>query len=224
MPRSTTTVVLPTVLMTGFDAFGGDAVNPSWLAALDLHDAVIHGHRVIAAQLPTTFDGSARVLLKLMRLHKPALVVSVGLAGGRPALSLERIAINVDDARIADNAGTQPVDVPVVQGGPAAYFSTLPIKAIWQSLTAAGIPAEVSQSAGTFVCNHVFYVLMNALKKQRSLHGGLKARGGFIHVPYLPGQGMPCMPLADMVRGLQLAVSCALTTGQDAAVGAGALH
>ncbi len=210
--------------MTGFDAFGGDAVNPSWLAVQDLHDTVIHGHRVVAAQLPTTFEGSGRILLKLMRLHKPALVVCVGLAGGRGGLSLERIAINVDDTRIADNAGAQPVDVWVVPTGPDAYFSTLPIKAIWQSLIAAGIAAEVSQSAGTFVCNHLFYVLMRALKKQRSLHGGRKPRGGFIHVPYLPGQGLPCMALADMVRGLQLAVSCALTTGQDAAVGAGALH
>jgi pyroglutamyl-peptidase len=210
---------MPIVLLTGFDAFGGDAVNPSWLAADALHDDVLCGHRIVAAQLPTTFSGSNQTLLKLLRKHKPALVVCLGLAGGRAVLSLERIAINIDDARIADNAGEQPLDVPVVRDGPSAYFSTLPIKAMLQSLTAAGIAAEVSQTAGTFVCNHVFYLLMHSLKRQRHR----TTRGGFVHVPYLPGQGMPCMPLEDVVRGLRLAVSCALTTDNDARVSAGAL-
>lgn len=211
---------MPTVLLTGFDAFGGDAVNPSWLAAQALHDEVLCCHRIVAAQLPTTFAGSGPALLKLLRMHKPALVVCVGLAGGRPALSLERIAINVDDARIADNAGAQPVDAPVVKSGPAAYFSTLPIKAMLRDLTAASVAVEVSQTAGTFVCNHVFYVLMHALKKQRKS----STRGGFIHVPYLPGQGAPCMPLVDVVLGLRLTIACALGTEQDALIGAGALN
>lgn len=211
---------MPTVLLTGFDSFGGDAVNPSWLAAEALHGEVLCGHRIVAAQLPTTFAGSRQALLKLLRKYKPALVVCVGLAGGRPALSLERIAINVDDARIPDNAGAQPVDVPVVKSGPAAYFSTLPIKAMLRDLTAAGVAVEVSQTAGTFVCNHVFYVLMHALKRQRKS----SVRGGFIHVPYLPGQGAPCLPLMDAVRGLRLAVACALGTEQDALIGAGALN
>ena len=214
---------LPSVLLTGFDAFGGDAVNPSWLAVQALHDVVIDGHRVVAAQLPTTFAGSGRELLKLLRMHQPVLVVCVGLASGRSALSLERVAINIDDARIADNSGAQPVDVPVVKGGPPAYFSTLPIKAMLQSLTDAGVAAEVSQTAGTFVCNHVFYVLMHALKKQHLLSSVYNVRGGFVHVPYLPGQGVPSMSLEETVRGLQLAVSCALVTEQDALVGAGAL-
>jgi len=125
----------------------------------------------------------------------------------------------VDDARIADNAGAQPVDAPVAMRGPAAYFSSLPIKAMQQSLMTAGIAAEVSQTAGTFVCNHVFYVLMHTLKRQRNR----STRGGFVHLPYLPGQGLPCMPLQDMVRGLRLAVMCALVTKQDAVIGAGAL-
>ena len=211
---------MPVVLLTGFDPFGGDAVNPSWLAAQALHDEDIEGHRIVAALLPTTFAGSRLMLLKLLRQHKPALVVCVGLAGGRPALSLERVAINIQDARIADNAGQQPVDVPVTQRGPPAYFSTLPIKAMQHSLTAAGVAAEVSQTAGTFVCNHVFYVLMHALKKQRSSN----TRGGFVHVPYVPGQGVPCMPLDQIVRGLRLAVACALVTEQDALIGAGALN
>ena len=215
---------LPSVLLTGFDAFGGDTLNPSWLAVQALHDGVVDGHRIVAAQLPTAFEDSGPLLLKLLRKHKPVLVICVGLAGGRAALSLERIAINVDDARIADNAGAQPVDMPVVKGGPPAYFSSLPIKAMLQTLTAAGIAAEVSQTAGTFVCNHVFYVLMHALKKQRKLRDGRPVRGGFVHIPYLPGQGEPCMPLQDAMLGLRLAISCAVTTEHDALVGAGALN
>ena len=220
-PEKNLLQALPKVLLTGFDGFGGDVVNPSWLAVQALHDEVINGYRVVAAQLPTTFADSGRALLALLRTHQPVLVVCVGLAGGRSALSLERIAINVDDARIADNAGAQPVDSPIVKGGPSGYFSTLPIKAMLHSLTQAGVAAEVSQTAGTFVCNHVFYVLMHALKKQRNLH---KSRGGFVHVPYLPGQGVPCMLLEDTVRGLRVAVECALANKLDMMFGAGALN
>ena len=219
-PENNLPHAMPTVLLTGFDAFGGEALNPSWLAVQALDGEVVHGHRIVAAQLPTTFAGSGPALLKLLRTHRPALVVCVGLAGGRSALSLERIAININDARIADNAGMQPVDVPVVKRGPPAYFSTLPIKAMLHALTQAGIAAEVSQTAGTFVCNHVFYVLMHALKKPRNQN----TRGGFVHAPYLPGQGVPCMPLEEVVRGLRLAVACALATEQDALIGAGALN
>ena len=211
---------LPVVLLTGFDAFGGDTINPSWLAAQALHGEVIAGHEVVAEQLPTEFATSTIALGKLLRKHRPSLVLCLGLAGGRSALSLERIAINVQDARIADNAGDQPVDIPVVQSGPAAYFSTLPIKAMLQALTNASINAEVSQTAGTFVCNHVFYVLMHALKKQRSMG---KVRGGFMHVPYLPGQGFACMPLEQTTRGLRVALASALTTERDTALGAGSL-
>jgi pyroglutamyl-peptidase len=148
------------------------------------------------------------------------LVMCVGQAGGRSALSLERIAININDARIADNAGQRPLDAPVVPGGPAAYFSTLPIKAMLRALQQAGVAAEVSQTAGTFVCNHVFYGLMHALATQRGFKG---TRGGFIHVPYVPEQGAPNMPLPDMVKGLRLAVACALTTPVDIAQSAGAI-
>ena len=214
------TKVLPVVLLTGFDAFGGDTVNPSWLAAQALHGEVIAGHVVVAAQLPTEFVASKTAIGALLRRHKPALVLCLGLAGGRSALSLERVAINLQDARIADNAGAQPVDIPVVRSGTAAYFSTLPVKAMLDSLTSASINAEISQTAGTFVCNHVFYVLMRALKKQSSWG---KIRGGFMHVPYLPGQGLPCMPIEEIVRGLRVALMCALTTERDIAMGAGAL-
>ncbi len=221
MKQTTRPNTVPTVLLTGFDAFGGDAINPSWLVAQALDGQTIEGHKVLAAQLPTEFAASRQQLAALLRLHKPALVVCLGLAGGRAGLSLERIAINVQDARIADNAGAQPIDVPIIKSEAAAYFSTLPIKAMLQALTAAGIPSEVSQTAGTFVCNHVFYTLMHALKKQR---GAGRSHGGFVHVPYLPGMGVPCMPLDEMVRGLRLAIMSALSTQKDALLGAGALN
>lgn len=216
---------LPRVLLTGFDPFGDTGhsskpINPSWLAAQALHGKRIGGHLVVAAQLPTVFKDSAAELVRLLALHKPALVICVGQAGGRGAISLERVAINVDDARIPDNHGGQPVDTPVVAGGPAAYFSSLPIKAMLQALQKAGVTAEVSQTAGTFVCNHVFYALMHALATKR---GFKRTRGGFIHVPYLPEQGAPSLPLEEIVRGLRLAVAAALATTQDIAKGAGAV-
>lgn len=209
------------VLLTGFEAFGGDSINPSWLAAQALDGEILENHRVVAAQLPCDFAASSKALSALLRQYQPVLVLCLGLAGGRAKLSLERVAINVQDARIADNAGAQPIDLPITANGPVGYFSTLPIKAMLQALTAAGIPADVSQTAGTFVCNHVFYALMQALKKQRF---NVKARGGFAHLPYLPDQGLPCMPLDQMVHGLRVAIACALTTEADVLVSAGALN
>lgn len=220
MPRPSTSTPLPRILLTGFDAFGGDTLNPSWLAVQALHGRRISGHQVVAAQLPTVFEASLDELERLLRAHRPALVICVGQAGGRTALSLERVAINVNDARIADNAAAQPVDTPVVSGGPAAYFSTLPIKAMLQALQKEGLAAEVSQTAGTFVCNHVFYGLMHMLATQR---GFKRTRGGFVHVPFLPGQGQPHMALDDVVRGLGVAAGAAITTQRDITQGAGAI-
>ena len=211
---------LPAVLLTGFDPFGGDHINPSWEAVRALDGRQIAGHRVVAAQLPTVFDQSLDVLRELLCAHRPALVICSGQAGGRPAISLERIAINVNDARIADNARAQPVDTPVIAGGPAAYFSSLPIKAMLAALEREGLRAEVSQTAGTFVCNHVFYGLMHELSASAD-HAGV--RGGLIHVPWLPGQGQPSMLVAEVVRGLELAIRCALTTATDIRRQAGAL-
>jgi pyroglutamyl-peptidase len=214
---------LPCVLLTGFDPFGGEAVNPSWEAVRQLHGEVLRGHRVEALQLPTCFGLSLKTLRAALRRHRPALVICVGQAGGRAQLSLERIAINVDDARIADNAGRQPVDVPVVRGARAAYFSTLPIKAQLLALRAAGLPAEISQTAGTFVCNHVFYGLMHALR------GSPRTRGGFVHIPYLPEQaarhaGAPSLALEQVCAGLRVMLDTALVTRHDRRVGAGATH
>lgn len=208
------------MLLTGFDAFGGASLNPSALATKALHGQRIAGHLVIAAELPTCFGASLTELRRLLKLHRPALVICVGQAGGRDAISLERIAINIDDASIADNAGAEPVDMPVVAGAPAAYFSSLPIKAMLLALQQAGIAAEVSQSAGTFVCNHVFYGLMHSLARQAR---SSRARGGFVHVPWLPAQGRPAMELDEMVHGLRVAVEVALSTSADVKAGAGAV-
>ena len=222
-PRSTEPV-LPVVLLTGFDPFGGEALNPSWLAVSALDGAVLAGHRVVAVQLPTAFARAARDLRAALRRHRPALVLCVGQAGGRACLSLERVAVNIIDARIADNDGAQPVDTPCVKGAPAAYFASLPVKAMLQALRDAGIPAEVSNTAGTYVCNHVFFTLMHALARVPGAE-----RGGFLHIPYLPAQaarhpGAPALDLDTAVEGLRIALHAALRTRRDRALGAGALH
>ena len=209
-----------TVLVTGFDPFGGSAVNPSWDAIHALDGREIAGHRIVGGEIPTVFGASLQRLEALMEEHQPQLVVCTGQAGGRPALSLERVAINVNDARIPDNVGAKPIDVPIVPGGPAAYFTTLPIKAMLQALLQGGVRAEVSQTAGTFVCNQTFYGLMHLLAQPR-WEG---VRGGLIHVPWLPEQGQPSMRVDEIVRGLEVALTCALSTQQDIRKEAGALN
>jgi pyroglutamyl-peptidase len=231
MPSTLSLSPTPSILITGFAPFGGETVNPSWQVASALHGKRIAGHAVVAAQLPTVFGASSDLLKALLRQHRPALVLCLGQAGGRSAISLERIAINIDDARIADNAGNQPIDSPVRMSGPAAYWSTLPIKAMALALQQAGIATEVSQTAGTFVCNHVFYALMHALRgKAYAGAGGATVRGGFVHIPFAPEQcvganlGQPSMSLLKMVCGVQLALDCALNTAQDIKMQAGAEH
>lgn len=211
------------VLLTGFDPFNGASVNPSWQAVQALHGRQIQGRRIVAAQLPTVFGTSLRALATLLDQLRPELVVCVGQAGGRAAISLERVAINVDDAPIADNAGARPIDAPVASGAPAAYFSTLPIKSLLAALQREQLPAEVSQTAGTFVCNHVFYGLMHTL----ATHPGLRhTRGGFVHVPWLPEQGTPHLALGELVRGLRIIVRSALVAdaAAPATLSAGATH
>lgn len=211
-----------TVLLTGFAPFAGEATNPSWEAARQLHGRRIAGHRVVSRQLPVEFGTSLKALRAAIRETKPTLVLCVGQAGGRAAISLERVAINVDDARIPDNAGAQPVDTKIVENGPAAYFTGLPIKAMLAALREAGIPAEVSQTAGTYVCNHVFYGLMHALRHRR-------IRGGFVHIPYAPEQalrhpGAPALDLDTVVRALRIAIQTAMATANDTRLAAGAEH
>lgn len=210
------------VLVTAFDAFGGSTVNPSWLAVRQLHALRIAGHFITTARLPTAFKSAALELESLLQLHQPSLVICTGVASGRHALSIERVAINIDDARIADNTGAQPIDEPVVKGAPAAYFSTLPIKAILTVLRQAGLPAEISQTAGTFVCNHIFFHLMHRLAAADT-SAMQPARGGFIHVPDINSVTAHGMPLHDIVTGLKLALHCALNTQHDMAITGGSI-
>lgn len=213
----------PTVLLTGFAPFGGETSNPSWDAVQRLAGKSVRGHRIVTRCLPCTFGASLRELRAAIRETRPALVLCVGQAGGRSQLSLERIAINIDDARIPDNAGARPIDEPVVADGPAAYFSDLPIKAMLAALRAAGLPAEVSQTAGTYVCNHVFYGLMHALRRSPGV------RGGFVHIPYSPAQaaqhpGAPSLPIEVVSEGLRIALATALSTDVDQRLAAGSEH
>ena len=170
------------VLITGFDPFGGEKINPAWEAVRALPDN-IDGIEVVKLQIPTVFKKSAKKLFENIDSVKPDVVICVGQAGGRYEFSVERIAINVDDGRIPDNDGYQPVDSPVFEDGENAYFSTLPIKAIVEEVKKAGIPAAVSNTAGTYVCNHIMYSLLYYLNKNN-----LNIKGGFIHVPFIPEQ------------------------------------
>jgi pyroglutamyl-peptidase len=219
------------VLLTGFDPFEQEAVNPSWEAVRALDGWKVGRAVVHARQVPCVFGDAIDTLVRAMDELKPRLVLCIGQAGGRAEVTPERIAINIDDGRVADNAGRQPVDVPVVPGAPAAYFSTLPIKAMVRDLRAAGVPASVSNSAGTFVCNHIFYGLMHRIATHpvAGLPGLPELRGGFIHIPYLPEQaarfpGAPSMPLDMLVQALRIAVTTALEVKQDIAETGGQLH
>lgn len=207
------------MLLTGFDPFGGESVNPSWQAVQALDGRVIEGHRVVAVQLPTAFKASLETLSAALDKHQPRVVIAVGQAGGREGISLERVGINLIDARIPDNDGDQPVDVPVIADGPAAYFTGLPIKTALQALTREGIAAHVSHTAGTYVCNHVFYGLMHVLRDRPDI------RAGFVHVPWSPEQAaqheQPGMALDDVERALSIIVATALTAREDARFAAG---
>ena len=172
----------PTLLVTGFEPFGGDDINPSGELARALHGRRVGAARVAGVVLPCVFDTALPALMAALQQHQPRWVLALGLAGSRSAISVERVAINLVDARIADNAGAQPVDRPVLADAPAAYFTGLPAKAIVADLLSAGHRAELSYSAGSFVCNQVFYALMRALAQRPGVVGG------FIHLPPLPQQ------------------------------------
>ncbi len=212
------------ILLTAFEPFGGDDINPSLEIALRLEGRVIHGHRVVVQILPVAFGHTAAPLRAAMQRLQPALVLAIGQAGGRSELSIERVAINLIDARIADNAGDQPIDAPVIAGAPSAYFASLPVKAIRRALHAQGIPAQLSFSAGSYVCNQVFYLLMHALAQSSQ-----PARGGFIHVPYLPAQavrhaGAASMALETMIDGIHHAMEAALLHAVDIETQGGTTH
>lgn len=213
---------LPRILLTGFDPFGGENINPSWEAVRALHGRRIGGHRVVARLLPTEFAASLRMLKAAVRETAPAILLGVGQAGGRERLSIERVAINLQDARIPDNTGAQPIDLPVIAGAPAAYFSTLPVKAMLAALREHGLPASLSHTAGTYVCNHVAYAMLHLAATRRGV------RAGFMHIPYLPEQaarlrGAPSMALGDMVRGLEIALCVAAAVRDDLGISGGTL-
>lgn len=194
------------LLITGLDPFGGETVNPAFEAVRLLPD-ICGEMKLCKLEVPTEFLRSGTLLKAKIYEEKPDAVLCIGQAGGRAAITPERIAINVMDARIADNAGYQPVDEPIVPGAPAGYFSTLPIRKIVQSIQQAGLPASISNTAGTYVCNHLLYTLLHLAATELP-----ELRGGFIHVPYaleqLSGkpEGTPAMDLQDIARGLCCAV------------------
>lgn len=198
------------LLLTGFDAFGGHATNPTAQLAARLKGCRIAEFEVRTAVLPVTFAGAGQRLLELLRAERPDLVLCTGQAAGRPAISLERVALNVIDAEQPDNAGQKPTDLPVEPAAPAAYFSTLPIKDMLEALRSRNIPAEISNSAGTYVCNAVFFRLMHRLRRRPGV------AGGFVHVPCTPDQvaasgpgSRPSMQLAEIEQALRICIEVA---------------
>ena len=203
------------VLLTGFEPFDKAAVNPSWEAVRQLDGVPLcEGVKIVARCLPCAFATAAETLLQLINEQRPAMVIATGLGPGRSDISVERVAINVNDARIPDNLGAQPIDSAVVDGGPAAYFSTLPIKGMVKAVREAGIAASVSQTAGTFVCNQVFYRLQHALV-------GTGVRSGIIQIHGLTNAGEHSMSLSTIVEGLRVAALAAWQTQVDIALSGG---
>jgi len=215
--------MIRTILLTGFEPFAGESVNPSWEAARRLDGWTCRGHRVAARRMPCVFGAALAALEAAVAETDPAVILSVGQAQSRADVSIERIAVNLDDARIPDNAGNQPLDAPVIAGGPAAYFASLPVKAMVAAVRAAGLPASLSQTAGSFVCNHLFYGACHLRGTRRP-----DLRVAFIHIPLSPDQaarhpGSPSMSLDSVVAALRIALETGVTTREDARIAGGRL-
>ncbi|NHB87359.1 pyroglutamyl-peptidase I [Photorhabdus tasmaniensis] len=213
-----------TVLITGFEPFDNETINPSWEAVKQLQGRTLCGARIEARQLPCVFDVSLTYLYAAINDVQPDLVIAMGQAGGRADITVERVAININDALIPDNQGNQPINTPIVATGPAAYFATLPLNAMVKGLHEAGVPASISQTAGTFVCNHVMYGLLHYLTNTNP-----EIRGGFIHIPYLPEQavrfsGSPSMALETVITALEIAINEALKNSEDIVISGGTTH
>ncbi|EKB1964403.1 pyroglutamyl-peptidase I [Vibrio parahaemolyticus] len=206
------------VLITGFEPFGGDAINPALEAVKRLEETSLDGGIIVTCQVPVTRFESISAVIDAIEAHQPDCVITVGQATGRAAITPERVAINVDDFRIPDNGGNQPIDEPIIEHGPDAYFSSLPIKRIAQTLQESGIPCQVSNSAGTFVCNHLFYGVQHYLR-------GKSIRHGFVHIPLLPEQvtdgNHPSMSLDMIVAGLKLVAQVVIEHESDVVVSGG---
>lgn len=187
------------LLVTGFDPFGGASVNPAWEAVKLLPDQI--GEYILCKlEIPTVFGLAAETVLQTAEVFQPDVILCVGQAGGRAAVTPERIAVNIRDAKIADNAGNIPCGQRIAQDGPAAYFATVPVAEMAQAIREAGLPGTVSNSAGAFVCNDTLYCLLHR-------YDGTAVRVGFIHVPYLPEQAEPSLPLESTVKALAAAIS-----------------
>lgn len=202
------------ILITGFSPFGGEIINPAFEAVKCLEN-MINGVEIIKIEIPTIFNKSIDELDKAIKKENPNVVICVGQAGGRFDITVERVAINLDDARIKDNDGNQPIDEKIFNDGDNAYFSTLPIKAIVKRIKESGIPASVSNTAGTFVCNHLLYGLLYLINKKYP-----QVRGGFIHVPFSPEQvtskgNQPSMSIENITKSLRLAIEASLEYTED---------
>lgn len=192
------------ILVTAFEPFGGEKVNPALETMQRLPDK-IGKLQILKLELPTVFNKSMEKVWQFIEQQKPDAVISLGQAGGRACISIERVAINIDDTKMADNEGNAPVDQPIFEDGDNAYFSTLPIKKMVNAIKKIGIPAEVSNTAGTYVCNHVMYGVLYKIHKER-----LNIKAGFIHVPFIPEQvvnnpGRPSMSLENIVQAIETA-------------------
>ncbi len=202
------------ILLTGFEPFGGEPVNPAEEAVKRVRDN-INGAEVIKITIPTVQTKSVEVIEEAIKLHNPDVVVSVGQAGGRYDITPERVAINIDDFRIPDNEGNQPIDETIKEDGKNAYFSNLPLKAMIKHMNDNGVPASLSNTAGTFVCNHVMYGILYMIDKKYP-----NIKGGFIHIPYMTSQIMekkntPFMSLDEIVKGLEFALEACVLYSED---------
>lgn len=203
------------ILVTAFDPFGGESINPA-LEAVKLMKDKIDGAEIVKLEIPTVFRKSIDKVAEAIVKENPDVVLSIGQAGGRFEVTPERVAINVDDARIPDNEGNQPIDVPIYEDGAPAYFATLPVKAMVEAIRSAGLPSSLSNSAGTFVCNHIMYGVLYQIEKM-----GKNIRAGFIHVPFIPEQvarrpaPAPCMSMVDIAKALEAAVSAIVKNDKD---------
>ena len=193
------------LLLTAFSPFGGEKINPSLEAVKLVKDKILETD-IIKLEVPTVFGKSIKIVADTIEKEKPDYVLCIGQAGGRYGITPERVAINIDDARIPDNEGNQPIDIPIFADGEPAYFSNLPVKSIVEEIRKEGLPASLSNSAGTYVCNHLMYGVLYTLSKKFK-----EVKGGFIHVPFVPEQTVdkpdkPSMSLTDIVRGLEAAI------------------
>lgn len=212
-----------TILLTGFEPFAGELINPSWEIAKRLNQKFIKDYQIISHQLECAFGTAGKHLLELVQQYNPDIVISLGQAGGRTTISLEKVAINFIDARIADNNAKQIIDEPINPIGKTAYFSNLPLSNICHELNNQAIPCVISYTAGTFVCNYVFYTLMEHIDKY-----SLSTKGGFVHVPFIPEQVVKSplqasMALDTMINGVQLILENTIHNNQELKISNGTL-